>query len=636
MARFTQIFNSSFENGAKIVEITKTPEELKKTPEGLFRSCYLLETDSTESFQALSRGHKEKVFGPLCLIFSVRRARDLLSEGCDYQGVTIEIENNGRKLPQLPGAAELARILGSDSCLILVNGSPFKPATEVFGFQQVYDDSVKCIDALKKMGIPQETIAIYATPEEICIEVHPGVFGLEGQENLPELYYRVLCHLAEIREVDGRPVKAQVRTIVLQSCNSDYQVLLPGSTHPVLHRTKVGVGASHFAYGVAAFSDFCAKKRTIQECLQETLNWLKFMQTPLPPVAGLREKVMALPDFPFPGGARGAVKTVGQPQARAFSGRFQPLNLELEGAGDCLKEIIPAIPGISSGLDRSLGSGWSRFGVHLLIGPIGSGKAGFLVQQALKSSKETAVLYVSFEQNLREFSINSAFSGGSGSLGDMLNQASGHDENGLNARKQIAAEVEKLRASLPESFFFSGVETSRETFDVDEIGELARMLPQADHRLVVIESLNSQLLGPDAGLKMQALRRLAQAERLTFMVSLHQQFDCPKRPHFIEGIDQEILEKFQRHCDSISVFLTEKLNLRRFVAMIKGQIDPQLIGKLEQKALQLSGGRRSKNDSYTMLRLIHSRLGRKELLLYLFQPDFIRFFEIATLPLSRP
>ncbi|EKD82396.1 MAG: hypothetical protein ACD_39C01325G0001, partial [uncultured bacterium] len=217
--------------------------------------------------------------------------------------------------------------MAAEDCLILINGHQYKPATEVFNFQQVYDDSVKCIEALKRLGIPQETMAIYATPEEISLEIHAGVLGLEGSPDLDQSYYRLLGAVADIKDAGGRALKSSIRTVVANSCQKDYKVLLPGSNHPALHRPRVSVGASHFAYGIAAFSDFCSKKRTPQESLQETLNWVKFVQTPLPPVSGLADKIRQLPLPPWPGTSKkggkpagGAAKTSA---GKAFSGRFQ-------------------------------------------------------------------------------------------------------------------------------------------------------------------------------------------------------------------------------------------------------------------------------------------------------------------------
>lgn len=630
MSRFSVIFNSLFEEENKVVELIKIPEELKKTPAGLYRSALQLESSDPAVVKRYFESGKERQFGSFSLVFAVRRAKDLLLEGCDYQGLSLELEVNGRRLPQLPAASELEKLFSGDGRIVYVNGNPYKPLTEVFGFQQVYDDSVKCIDTLKKLGIPQETIAIFATPEEICVEVHPGVIGLDGSEELHEFYYRFLCAVAEVREIDGKPVKTNVKTIILTCNEPGYQILVPGSLHPELHRTKVGVGPSHFAYGVAAFSDFCAKKRSPQECIQECLNWLKFMQTQLPPIAGLKERIASLPPLVRPGKRIGKG---GEVKIQAHSGRFQPLAAELAGAGECYQELPPALASISAGLDKCLGGGWAKGGLHLLVGPNGSGKSSFFVQQALKTIKESVVLYVSFEQSLREFSLKAAVSGSTLNLVDLLGAMPGTD--GAEARKVMAGAVERLRAALPETFFFSGVETARSEFNVEEMVELARMLPDSGHKVLFIESLNSEILGEKASEKLLALKQAAINERFTVFISCHREFEPLKRPHFIEGSDQILLENFQRFSDSLLVMNSERMNLRRFVAMIKGQIDAQLVGKLEQKALQLAGGKRSKNDSYSFLRLIHSRNGRKELLLFLFQPDYVRFFEVANLQLSR-
>lgn len=631
MTLFALLHNIAFEDGSSVCELSKVPEELKKNPDALFRAPFFLESDNPELFRKFTKGSTEKHYGPLNLVFSVRRARDLLTEGCEYQGINLEIETSGRRLPQIPGASELAKILGTEDCLVYVDGKPFKPSTEVYGFQQVYDDSVKCIDALKKLGVPSETMAIYATPEDICIEIHPGVPGLEGTENLNALYYRLLCHIAEIKDIDGRPVKTSVKTVVLQSCNLNFQILVPGSLHPLLHRPKVSVGTSHFAYGIAAFSDFCSKKRSLQECIQENLNWIKFVQTQLPPVPGLKEKIQSLPEIPFPGVSGKAA--IGSP-AKAFSGRFQPLNEELVGAGECYQELPPVVKTFSAGLDKSLGGGWTKYGVHLITGPVGSGKASFLIQQAKLASQDSAVLYVSFEHGLREFALRSALSGGSINMNDLLGMLPSADSNGIQARKIMADSIEKFRASLPGNFFFSGVETCRKELDVEEILELARMLPADCDKLIILESVNSEALGANASERLMALKQIASSERLTFLVSLHHPMECGKRPHFIEGEDQLLLESYQRHCDSLSVCLSEKVNLRRFVAMIKGQIDAQLVGKLEQKALQLSGGKRFRSDTYTLFKVIHTRHGRRELMLYLYQPDLIRFLDVASMPLA--
>jgi KaiC/GvpD/RAD55 family RecA-like ATPase len=295
---------------------------------------------------------------------------------------------------------------------------------------------------------------------------------------------------------------------------------------------------------------------------------------------------------------------------------------------------MPAVKSSSAGLDKCLGGGFIRNSVNLLVGPVGSGKASFLLEQALQTSKQAAILYMSFDHGLREFAQRSALAGGIVSLSDLLGQLPSTEASGVEARKYMAGMIERFRGSLPDNFFFSGIENLRSELDVDETTELARMLPDEENKIVIIESLSAALLKEPQ--KLTALKQIAVSEKLTFLISLHEQVECGKRPHFIEGADQELLERFQRHTDSIAVCSSEKINLRKFVAMVKGQIDAQLVGKLEQKALQLAGNKRLKTDSYSLMRVIHSRYGRRELLLYLYQPDFVRFFEIASIPLGRP
>jgi len=54
-----------------------------------------------------------------------------------------------------------------------------------------------------------------------------------------------------------------------------------------------------------------------------------------------------------------------------------------------------------------------------------------------------------------------------------------------------------------------------------------------------------------------------------------------------------------------------------------------------QKALQLAGNKRLKTDTYTLMRQIHTRNGRRDLLLFLYQPDLGRFYELAALAMTR-
>lgn len=617
MPKFVNLYNQSVEGEVFESELTRVPEVLKANPEGTRRSVYFRDDQ------------KEGVFGPFVMVFAVRRAREILLENCAYHDMDIQLEVEGRKLPQLPSNDELARILAAESTLVHINGSVFKPSGEVYGFQQVYDDSVKCIDALKKLGLAQETLAIYATPEDITIEVHAGPIGIEGRSDTAELYYRLLCYIADIREAGGRPVKNSIRTVILQSCDPKFQILLPGSTHPALHRPKVNVGASHFAYGIAAFSDYCGRKRTLQECLQETFNWVKFVQTQLPPMPGLAERIEKLPKVPS---AAGSGKRQ-RPVSNAGSDQFQSLKKKIEECSSSLIEPEASVRCFAPVLGKALGGGWQTGGLHFIVGVRESGKAVFMMQQAMSCAASAPVLYVSFEHDFREFALRAASSAGVFNLGDTLSQLNSGGDAAGDAKKSILAGINKVAARAGGNFYFCGCASVRGGFDCEEILQLAEMIPQTSPAMIFIESVElAELEDKNA---LARLKNAAMSRGVTIWISVHTQSGEIRRPHFVEEADLEALKRFQRFADSIVAITTEKANLRKFVAMIKGQIDAQLVGSLEQKALQMAGGKRYKGDTNSFVRLIHTRSGRRELILMLLQPDTGRFFELASLPLQR-
>lgn len=623
MQKFVNLYHHDAEGGVLNSELTRVPEFVKAHPEGAFRSILF----SVENNQG--------AFGPMVFVFTVKRARDLLLEGCAYHELDIQIEVGGKRLPQLPAVAELSRLLSAENTLVYVNGSPFKPGTEVYNFQQVYEDSVKCIDALKRLGIAQETLSIFATPEEISIEVHPGPLGVEGAQETAELYYRLLCWVGEIKESSGKPLKSRIKTLDLNVFARDYRLLLPGSNHPTLHRPRVNVGASHFAYGIAAFSDYCSKKRTPQECLQETFNWVKFVQADLPPIPGLREKIMQMPLLPQPGAVGKGGKSVVASASATNSGHFQPLKVELESSAAIFSAPARTLPSITSGLDRALGGGWTAGGLHIIVGPRETGKAGFLLQQALISEARQPVLYVSCEHGLREFVLRASSCTAGINLSDTAAQLAIASSGGEHARKSLSAAISNLQGRLSERLHFTGCETQSSELDSEEIRQLAEMIAGSDEKLVLLESVDLHELSKDSGLFLRQLREIAGSSGLTIIISAHADLPAAKRPHFIEETDLQILEKLQRYCDSIVVMHSEKVNLRKFVAMVKGQIDAALVASLEQKALQMAG-KRLKTDSYCFFRLIHTRSGRREIMLNLYQPDLLKFFELASMPMQRP
>lgn len=622
MEKLVSLFHPDIEGGKTTSGITRVPEIIKAHPEGCFRSTFF--HDSTG----------QEFYGSLPLVFAIRKARDILLEGCDYHGLELQLETAGRKLPQLPVAGELNRLLDSADTLIHINGNVFKPSTEVYGFQQVYDDSVHCIEALKKLGFTQETMAIYATPEEICVEIHGGAIGLTNDKSLPGLYHRLLCHIAGVKSTGSRLQKTDIKTVLLQSCHPESQILVPGCNHPALHRPKVGVGPSHFAYGIAAFSDFCGKKRTLNECLQETFAWVKFIESELPAIPGLKEKIEKLPEMPFSGGSQsGKASTVGSNSS--YSGRFQPLKAEFADNAATFKAQPATLGTISAGLDRSLGGGWVSAGLHLAVGPREAGKSAFLIQHALQHEAKMPVLYLSFEHSLREFVTRASTSTVGINLSDLLGQMGASGSIGENARTVFANALNHLQGRLSGNIFFSGIEAGRTGLDPAEIQQLALMMPGDGEKLVLIDSVCESDFGGELDSRLRQLREIAFTGRLTIVMSIHYPMTCDKRPHFIEEHDLELLHKFQRYSDSLLVMLSEKVNLRRFVAMVKGQIDAQLVGSLEQKALQMAGNKRFKTDTFTLMRLIHTRTGRRELLLFLYQPDTGKFFELASLPMTK-
>lgn len=631
-----ELFCQDSEEKLGSFDITKVPELLKEHTDSCFRSAFFSEEG------------KANCYGPLTMTFAVRLAKDLLLEGCDYAGLEIKIESAGRILPAIPAQNELLKLLEAPDTLINVNGKVFKPNTEVYGFQQVYDDAAKCMDKLKQMGFNNESMAIYATPDDITLEVNGSAIGLEGNMELASRYYKLICYLGEIKEVGGKPQKTSVKTILLDTAMTSKQILIPGSVHPTLKRNKVGIGASHFSYGIAAFSDDCSKKHTIQECIQEALNWVKFNEKKLNPVAGIRELLDTLTTVVLPDKNKTAaavsssvnsatvLAALAPVTAKSYVGVFQPLKAEIEAAAASFKGIATGITAFCPGLDKTLGHGWAHGGLHIILGGRENGKSTMLIQQAVLSENKMPVLYISFEQTLKSFVVNAASLIGGINKSEMFAGLSGAAANSNQVKLALGAAVDKLQTKLSQNLFFSGVEAGRTKFDADEIIQLAAMLPDAPSKLIIIESVCEDDFNGDINAQLQKLKAVAMAGNVTVIMSIHTNAPVSKRPNVIEEADIDYLDKYQRFSDTIINLATEKTNMRRFVALIKGQIDPALVANLEQKAMQLCGGKKLKTDTYSLARVIHNRNGRRDMLLFLYQPDMGRFFDLASVGLSRP
>lgn len=631
-----ELFCQDSEEKLGSFDITKVPELLKEHTDSCFRSAFFSEEG------------KANCYGPLTMTFAVRLAKDLLLEGCDYAGLEIKIESAGRTLPAIPAQNELLKLLEAPDTLINVNGKVFKPNTEVYGFQQVYDDAAKCMDKLKQMGFNNESMAIYATPDDITLEVNGSAIGLEGNMELASRYYKLICYLGEIKEVGGKPQKTSVKTVLLDTAMTSKQILIPGSVHPTLKRNKVGIGASHFSYGIAAFSDDCSKKHSIQECIQEALNWVKFNEKKLNPVAGIRELLDTLTTVVLPDKNKTAaavsssvnsatvLAALAPVTAKSYVGVFQPLKAEIEAAAASFKGIATGITAFCPGLDKTLGYGWAHGGLHIILGGRENGKSTMLIQQAVLSENKMPVLYISFEQTLKSFVVNAASLIGGINKSEMFAGLSGAAANSNQVKLALGAAVDKLQTKLSQNLFFSGVEAGRTKFDADEIIQLAAMLPDAPSKLIIIESVCEDDFNGDINAQLQKLKAVAMAGNVTVIMSIHTNAPVSKRPNVIEEADIDYLDKYQRFSDTIINLATEKTNMRRFVALIKGQIDPALVANLEQKAMQLCGGKKLKTDTYSLARVIHNRNGRRDMLLFLYQPDMGRFFDLASVGLSRP
>jgi hypothetical protein len=620
MTDTVRLYQSELEDGQTKLDVSEVAVCLKTNLDGCMRDVYFNGEEA------------DKLTGPALLVFSIKRAKDILLENCDYENTELSLEVAGKRLPKLPARAELEKLLEQSDTLVMVNDSPYKPATEVYGFQQVYDDCFNVVEALKKLGVTQDNMAIFATPEEISVEIHHKALGIEPGEGVPENYYKLACHLANIKEHNGVPVKTDIKTLDLNAYLPDYKTLMPGSNHPTLHRTKVGVGASHFAYGIAAFSDYCGKKRTLQESLQEALNWIKFVEKEPEAIKGLKERIEQMPLYPLPGqGAKGGATSKGGAMAATSAGSFQPLKMGLEELAQAMAEPVQAHKSLSAGLDKALGGGWAKGEVHLVVGPPDSGKASFLLQQALTAEKDPPVLYLSYENSLKELVTRAAVLKANLNLTDLLT-AMGMDPS---SRKTLGQAVTNLAGHLSEAFYMLGVDSGVGAFSPESIGQLAKMIPGDEAKLVFIESLRLEDLGERPEETLLELKNLAAHGNFTVLMSLHSVPQEMKRPHYLDEGDGQLLLGLQRACTSLLHLTVEKVNLRKFVAMVKGQIDPALLGTLEQRALQLAGGKRYKTDTFAYARLLHSRYGKRELFLYLYQPDRVRFHEIASIPITK-
>lgn len=633
------------ESGKKpeVYELKTLPDLLKVHPEGLSRSPFWFEEDEKSKIELDMKSGILPLGGPLLVTHAVRRAADLLLDECACEGMTIQLEAAGKRLPELPARAELESLLHDERTLIVVDDKPYKPASEVLGFQTVYDDTVRFIDEMKKLGIPQDAMAIMATPEEISIEIHPGVFGVGFDQTLPCWYRQFLLTFGGIRSGDGRLVRTTDRTLLLSTCACDVPVLLPGAIHPGLHRPKVGVGPSHFAYGIAAFSDFCGKKRSLDECVREVKTWLKFIESKPAVVPGARDALAtarAVEACGISGGSGFAagfetglgVSSTGAGNRPAVFRSFKIEASEMAGAAVAAEAML-ATPWAE--LNRRLGGGWQPNRLHLVVGAREEGKAAFLLQQALHFSSKYGVLYISTEHSAAELMTRVTSWLGRVAAAELVAGASRQGPEGDTARQKLKSLYEAVANAVRDSLYLRGSDSAIPSHDADALSELMKMIPAGAGRILFLESLASEA-GERLERFLEDLRRRAAVQKFTVVASMHVPSVQTPRPHFIDGPDIDLLSRWQAISDSLTQFASERVNLRKFLAMSQGKVDPAVAESLEKRLYQAAAGVRHGNDTYCLARLLHARVGTRSALLFLYQRDLMRLWDGPSMPLGRP
>jgi len=652
-------FGASTGKEPAIYELKTLPDLLKVHQEGLARAPFWFEEDDPDLVAKNISSGILLLGGPFTATHAVRRAADLLLDECACEGMTVQLETAGKRLPALPARPELEALLRDDRTLILVDGKPHKPSGEVLGFQAVYDDTVRFIDGLKKLGVPQDAMYIMATPEEITIEVHPGVFGSPMDPALPERYRQLLITLGGIRAGAGRLVRTVDRTLLLSTTVFGVPLLVPGAIHPALHRPKVGVGPSHFAYGTAAFSDFCGKKRTLDECVREVKTWLKFLdakpavvpaakqaleavRAPAPAAPAALSPVPAAPVAGPTGGGFAAGLEAGlglESRASAAVGRrpeeFRPFRAEAAdraGTVGAVDEMVLPTPWTE--LNRHLGGGWQQNRLHLVVGGREEGKAAFLLQQALHLSAKYGVLYISSEHSSDELMVRVAAWLGRIPAGELAARAALRGPEGDAARPKLKNLYDAVANAMRDGLYLRGSDSAIPPFDADALAELMKMVPAASGRVLIVESLRAEEV--DRVLPFLArLRRIAADQGFTVLASLHLPAIPFPRPHFIDGPDLELLERWQEVTDTLVHLTSERVNLRRFLAMSQGKVDPAVADTLEKRLYQAATGARQRNDTYSLVRLLHTRWGCRAVVLLLYQRDLMRSWEGPSIPLGR-
>jgi hypothetical protein len=591
--------------------------------------------------------------GPLTITHAIRRAGEMILENCRYEGVTMFLEVDGRKMPELPERRQLEALLPQEKVLVNIDGKAYRANTEVFGFQQVYDDTVKVIEALKALGISQEALLILATPDEITIEVHPGVFGLPEDPSLAAKYRAFLFRIAQVKLSDRQVIKQGDRTILLDTAEFSATTLLPGSIHPTLHRSKVCVGPSHFAYGPAAFSDYCGKKRSTDECLKEIRAWVKFLESAINPVPAVNKLLTELATVPArdstsahaPGGSgtRGSTATTSAPglsggsagEPMPTSGGFQPIKQEILQNMSVFPSRQPPIPTGFPELNKILGGGWKPKALHLLVAPREEGKTSFLLGQAVAGAGQTGVLVVSRESCFSEYLIRLLCRHHKLPMNEIVAKAALGTPEAPAVKEKLRGAVKACAAGIPDRLFFRGTDSTLDAMQADELSELLKLVPGTTPKLLFLDGYATGDLDAQPGF-LRALREKAEQQNFAVIIGIHVPPNTPAKPHLIETTDLDWLQRWQEISDTILSLTSERTNLKKYLAITQGKVDPGVAEKLEQKLYQHLGSKRLRGDTYSFLRCLHARTGLRQMILYLYQRELQLFAEGPLVPLGRP
>lgn len=206
---------------------------------------------------------------------------------------------------------------------------------------------------------------------------------------------------------------------------------------------------------------------------------------------------------------------------------------------------------------------------------------------------------------------------------------------GDTARPKLKSLYEAVANAVRDSLYLRGSDSAIPPYDADALSELMKMVPAGAGRVLVVESLASEA-GERLGRFLEVLRQLAAAQRFTVMASVHVPMVQIQRPHLVDTVDLDLLSRWQAVSDSILHLTSERINLRKFLAMSQGKVDPAVAEALEKRLYQAAAGVRHRNDTYCLARLLHARAGIRSALLFLYQRDLIRFWDGPSMPIGRP